>query len=157
VVAAFLTTDFTDLTDDTDFFEGDLFAVDVGVALEGEGGSFKVEDETDLKLGDGEVTEELCYVHRMNRINYFQFDYHAAISNEIGNQFADVVLTVMNGKRLLLGEKNVLERQFDTGCIFIDFFIKTRTKFTIYSHRRTDQFLGQIFVRMAVFTHTKNP
>lgn len=135
----------------------DLFAVDVGVTLEGERGSFKIEDETDLKLGDGKVTEELCYVHRMNGINYFQFHYDAAISNEIGYQFADVVLTVMNGKRSLLSERNLLLCQFDAKSIFIDFFIKTRTKSTMYGHRRTDQFFGQVFVGMAVFTHAKNP
>jgi hypothetical protein len=67
------------------------------------------------------------------------------------------MFTVMDGKRLLLGEKNALERQFDTECIFIDFFIEAGTEFTMHSHRRADQFLGQFLVGMAVFTHAKNP
>jgi hypothetical protein len=66
-----------------------LFAIDIGVTLESEGGCFEIENEADLELGNREIAKELGDVHGMNGIGNFEFYNDSIIGNQVRDEFAN--------------------------------------------------------------------
>lgn len=108
-------------------------------------GVFEIQQQSDFKSGNVQVTEHLGEVVVIECRYNFGVDDHLALYDEIRNQFADYLAAVADGKPPLFN-RVASSQKFNFQSSFVDLFRQSRSQSVQDIHRGANDALGDRFM-----------
>jgi len=115
----------------------------VGDTFDPEAGIFEIEKECGFEAGDVEVAKHLSEVTVIETGDDLGIHNDSVFNNEVGNECADELAVVMDGKLLLRIAAETLFGQFDDEGAFVEFFIEAWLEREEHLVGCSDDFFGE--------------
>ncbi len=118
----------------------------VGDAFDLKSGMLEIEKQSGFQARDVEIAKHLGDVGFIEIGNHFWIDNDSLVYNQVGDEGANELTVVMNGKLFLLFADKTFPSEFDDQCALVELFIKTRLEVIEHAHGSTDDDSRELFV-----------
>ncbi len=106
----------------------------------------EIEKQGGFQARDVEIAKHLGDVGFIEIGNHFRIDDDGLVYNQVGDEGANELTVVMNGKLFLLFADKTFLGEFDDQCALVELFIKTGLEVIEHAHGSTDDDFRELFV-----------
>jgi hypothetical protein len=110
-------------------------------------GVLEVQDQTDRELGNEEVIQHLSTFMISDTVNALGVHDDFAVSDQVRDEFADVLTLVQNLKPTLLIKRNASAFELHDQRVFIELFIESMSQFIQYFEGAADDGVSLLLAR----------